>query len=46
MVTHSGPTEQFFANELDGFREKIERQLLPFRDKVDGAYVARLKAAG
>lgn len=35
-----------FLREQNEFELDEERQLLPFRDKVDGAYVARLKAAG
>ena len=32
-----------FLNEHKNFKLEIERQLLPFADHVDGAYVARLK---
>ena len=33
-----------FLREQRGFRREEARELLPFRDRVDGAYVARLKA--
>jgi 16S rRNA (cytosine967-C5)-methyltransferase len=32
-----------FLREHKNFKLESERQLLPFADKVDGAYVARLK---
>jgi 16S rRNA (cytosine967-C5)-methyltransferase len=32
-----------FLREHENFKLEIERQLLPFADNVDGAYVARLK---
>jgi 16S rRNA (cytosine967-C5)-methyltransferase len=35
-----------FLSEHAGFRLERERELLPFMDGVDGAYVARLKNAG
>jgi hypothetical protein len=34
--------KQFLAANA-GFKLETERQLLPFADNVDGAYVARLK---
>lgn len=37
--------KQFLA-ELEGFMLERERELLPFRDEVDGAYVARLRRIG
>lgn len=38
---NSGVVQQFLAGQ-SGFKLEIERQLLPFADGVDGAYVARL----
>lgn len=35
-----------FLAEQPGFRLESERQLLPFKDGVDGAYVAVLRSAG
>ncbi len=35
-----------FLEEQPGFRLETARQLLPFTDGVDGAYVARLKHVG
>jgi len=32
-----------FLREHQNFKLETERQLLPFADDVDGAYVARLK---
>jgi 16S rRNA C967 or C1407 C5-methylase (RsmB/RsmF family) len=34
---------QEFLREYKNFKLESERQVLPFADKVDGAYVARLK---
>lgn len=43
----NGEVVRRFLAETPGFRLEMERQLLPWVDKVDGAYVARLvKAAG
>lgn len=39
---NSGVVKQFLAGN-NGFALETERQLLPFADGVDGAYVARLK---
>jgi len=39
---NSGVVKQFLATHAD-FNLEIERQLLPFADGVDGAYVARLR---
>jgi 16S rRNA (cytosine967-C5)-methyltransferase len=39
---NSQVVKQFFA-EHTGFKLETERQLLPFTDHMDGAYVARLK---
>lgn len=33
-----------FLRDFPGFKLQSERQLLPFRDSVDGAYVARLES--
>lgn len=33
-----------FLSEAKGFKLEAQRQLLPFNDQVDGAYVARLRA--
>jgi 16S rRNA (cytosine967-C5)-methyltransferase len=35
-----------FLSEHKDFTLESERQLLPFADGVDGAYVAKLKSAG
>jgi 16S rRNA (cytosine967-C5)-methyltransferase len=40
---NSGVVQQFLALRPD-FQLETERQLLPFADGVDGAYVARLVA--
>jgi 16S rRNA (cytosine967-C5)-methyltransferase len=39
---NSGVVKQFLAAHAD-FELETERQLLPFTDGVDGAYVAKLK---
>lgn len=40
----NGEVIRQFMEKSPGFQLKEERQLLPFRDGVDGAYVARLRA--
>jgi 16S rRNA (cytosine967-C5)-methyltransferase len=39
---NSGVVQEFLASH-PGWRSTSERQLLPFTDNVDGAYVARLE---
>jgi len=38
----NGEVMKLFLNDHTGFQLESERELLPFADKVDGAYVARL----
>ena len=42
----NGEVVRQFLAARPGFRLEIERELLPFRDGVDGAYAARLVSAG
>jgi 16S rRNA (cytosine967-C5)-methyltransferase len=39
----NGEVVKEFLREHNGFRLESERELLPFADSVDGAYIARLK---